>query len=101
MEQDGLKHESRSYWKIWLVLLVITSVMVVVDQSAIGRGALVLILVVAMLAKATLIGSYFMHLRFERFGLVLTVAIGLLVTGALLFVLIAPDGLRALHLSSR
>ncbi len=101
MEQDGLKHGSRPYWKIWVVLLVITLVMVVVDQSSIARGALVVILVGAMLAKATLIGSYFMHLRFEKFGLVLTVVIGLLVTGAILFALIAPDGLRALHLSSR
>lgn len=48
----------------------------------------------AMLTKATLIGANFMHLRFERWPLVLTVVVGLLVMATILFVLIAPDAVR-------
>jgi hypothetical protein len=35
-----------------------------------------------------------MHLRSERLPLIVTVVVGLLVTGAFLFALIAPDALR-------
>ncbi|MDA2934607.1 cytochrome C oxidase subunit IV family protein [Acidobacteria bacterium AH-259-D05] len=99
MARDQLKSHSRPYWRIWFVLLLLTMGMVFIDQSPMARGALVLILVTAMLGKATLIAAYFMHLRFERVSLVLTVAVGLLITGLLLFVLIAPDGVRALSLA--
>ena len=51
-------------------------------------------MLVAMLTKASIIGANFMHLRRERVPLILTVVVGLLVTGAVLFALIAPDALR-------
>ena len=47
-----------------------------------------------MLTKASIIGANFMHLRSERLPLVLTVVVGLLVTGLILFALIAPDAAR-------
>ena len=52
----------------------------------------------AMLTKASIIGANFMHLRTERLPLVVTVVIGLLLTGTILFVLIAPDALRIHHM---
>ncbi len=100
MEQAQSATHSQPYWRIWMILLVLTVVMVFVDQSPLSRGALVLVLVSAMLGKVALIGAYFMHLRFETITLVMTVVVGLVITGLLLFVLIAPDGLRALHLSA-
>ena len=51
-------------------------------------------MVAAMLTKASIIGGNFMHLKFERSGLVLTVIVGLVVTGAILYVLIVPDAVR-------
>ncbi len=99
MAQDESKLQSRPYWRIWFFLLALTLMMVFVDQSPISRVALVLILVIAMLSKAALIAGYFMHLRFEKSSLIVIVVIGLLITGFLLFALIAPDGIRALSLS--
>ncbi len=99
MAQDESKLHSRPYWRIWFFLLALTLMMVFVDQSPISRVALVLILVIAMLSKAALIAGYFMHLRFEKSNLIVIVVIGLLITGFLLFALIAPDGIRALSLS--
>ena len=82
------------YWITWSVLLVFTVVMVRMDSAAIPRQAFVAFMLVAMLTKASIIGANFMHLRFERVSLVLMVVIGLLVTGAVLYVLIAPDAVR-------
>lgn len=96
------KHGSRTgklYGATWLALLALTVVMLIVDGSPLPRAAFVVVLLSAMLAKASLIGANFMHLRFERLPLTLMVIVGLLVTGALLFVLIAPDAIRlgAMH----
>jgi caa(3)-type oxidase subunit IV len=91
----ALQHPTTSsYWRTWLFLLILTMIMIGVDQLAVPRGLLVLILVAAMLLKASLIGANFMHLRYERAGLVIVVTAALLLTGAALFLGIAPDGAR-------
>jgi len=90
----------RLYWVTWGWLLAITIIMLVVDFMHFPRVFLVLALVVFMLVKASMIAGNFMHLRFERLNLIVTVAVGLLVTGAVLFAFISPDGVRVLHLSS-
>ena len=84
----------RVYWVTWLVLLGFTLLMLWADTASIPRMAFVVFMIAAMLTKATIIGANFMHLRSERTALVLTVVVGLLVTGAILFVLIAPDAVR-------
>ncbi len=99
MTQEESKVVSSPYWRIWFVLLVLTLVMVFIDQSPLTRGVLILVLVGVMLVKVSLIAGYFMHLRFEKLNLILVVLVGLLITGLLLFVLIAPDGMRILDLS--
>ena len=86
---------TKVYWITWSVLLAFTLVMVWLDGvSSIPRLAFVVTMLVAMLTKASLIASNFMHLRFERVSLVLMVVVGLLVTGAVLYVLIVPDAVR-------
>lgn len=94
VEKLGSQRRKKLYWATWLALLTLTVVMLLVDSSPIPRVAFVAVLLIAMLAKASLIGANFMHLRLERRSLALMVAVGLLVTGALLFVLIAPDAVR-------
>jgi caa(3)-type oxidase subunit IV len=89
-----------TYIRIWLVLLALTVVMLFLDTAPVPRGLLIGVLVVAMLAKAGLISGWFMHLRFERLVLGLAVALGLLLNGAILFVLIAPDSLRIFRMVS-
>jgi len=89
------------YWKIWGILLVMTLGMIFFDQAPVPRVVLVVFLIVAMLVKAALVAGYFMHLRYESVALGLTVVVGMLITGLILFVLIAPDGMRILELSDR
>ena len=91
---------TKVYWITWSVLLAFTLVMVWLDGASIPRLAFAIAMLVAMLTKASLIASNFMHLRFERVSLVLMVVVGLLVTGTVLYVLIIPDALR-LHAALR
>ena len=85
---------NKIYRTTWLVLLALTVVMLLVDNSPIPRAALVAVLLIAMLVKASLIGANFMHLRAERLALTVMVAAGLFITATILFVLIAPDAVR-------
>ncbi len=90
-----------TYWLTWVVLLLLTLLMLVTGYVSLPKMFVVLLLLGAMLVKASLIGAHFMHLRFEKLTLVLTVAVGILATATFLFVLIAFDGLRILRLSLR
>jgi cytochrome c oxidase subunit 4 len=87
-------HAIRTYVTTWAALLVLTLVMLSLESAALPRGLFVSLMVAVMLAKASIIGAFFMHLRFERVSLVAMVVVGLLVTGAVLYVLIVPDARR-------
>lgn len=89
----------RTYWIAWGMLLSLTIVMVLVEGARFSRAIVVLVLVTAMLLKASLIGGWFMHLRFERAALVVSVVAGTLATAALLFFLLVPDGMAMLRLA--
>ena len=89
------------YWVTWAVLLALTLLMLATGYVSLPKVLVVFLLLGAMLVKATLIGAHFMHLRFEKLTLVLTVGVGILATATFLFVLIAFDGIRILKLSLR
>ena len=89
----------RTYWVAWVILLALTLMMVLVEAAGLPRVLIVLILVGAMLTKATLIGGWFMHLRFERAALVVSLVGATLATAAFLFFLLVPDGMAMLRLA--
>jgi len=88
----------KSYWKVWGVLLVITGIMLLVEVSPFSRLIVAVLLMAAMMVKAVLIGAQFMHLRFEKPGLVLALAGTVLFFAAFLFILISFDALRILKM---
>lgn len=73
------------YLKVWLTLLVITLVMVFLQNRAILIGGMVL--------KASLIVLWFMHLLYEKIDFILLVVVSIALFSIVLFGLIAPDGL--------
>jgi len=73
------------YWKVWLVLLGITLLMVFITTPA--------VLIAGMCAKATIIALWFMHLKSERLDFILYVAGSIVIFSAVLFFLIMADGL--------
>lgn len=72
------------YWVAWGALLVLT-----VAMLAIGNRA---VLLVGIGCKAAIICFWFMHLRTERWDLTATVLVCAFATAAVLFGLIASDG---------
>ena len=91
----------RLYLSVWVYLLAITAIEVVLAYMHLfTTGTMLAILMVLSLVKGALIMAYFMHLRFERVSLVLSlVPVGVVVI-SLLFAFF-PDSLRVLELHSR
>ncbi len=86
----------RTYWRIWGILLVLTLVMIGTEAVDLPRTAGLVLLIAAMLTKATLIGGWFMHLRFERASLVWPLVASTIITAAFLYFLLIPDALGVL-----
>ena len=84
----------RTYWIAWGALLALTLTMVALDRAPLPHTTFVLLMLGAMLIKASVIAAYFMHLRFERWPLVLGIVLGLPINAAILYVLIVPDAMR-------
>ena len=89
----------RLYWITWCFLLAMTVGMLLLGAVSWPQWALAGVLLAAMLVKAGVIAGYFMHLRFEKPVLILIVAASILLTGTILFVLLALDALRVHDLS--
>jgi len=87
----------RTYWISWGGLLTLTAVMLLAETLQLARAAALTVLLVAMLVKAGVITAWFMHLRFERPALVLSVVGGTVLTAVALFALIVPDGIATLQ----
>lgn len=85
-------HPYRGYWIIWMILLAVTLLMIVIEGAGLPAALAVVVLLFGSAIKATLIIFYYMHLKFEHLGLILTVLVGLFVTAILMFVLPAYDG---------
>lgn len=91
----------KTYWVTWGILLGFTLLMIGLDQAPMARPLFVVVMLAAMLIKATLIAGTFMHLRAERVAFVLMIFVGLFVMGGILFGLIVPDAFRILEMQSR
>ena len=89
---------TRLYTLIWIYLLILTGVEVVLAYAHIfsTMGMLVALMLLS-LVKAAMIIAYFMHLKFERMSLILSLIPSVVIVIALLFVFF-PDGFRALEL---
>ncbi len=80
------------YAKILAILGVLTVTMIFIGESALAQAPKVILLILGSSTKAALIIFYFMHLRFEHKGLVVTVLVGIFLTGVLMFLVPAYDG---------
>lgn len=90
-------HRNRLYYTVWVGLLVLTIVEVILAYRHLSVTVMLIILMGLSFLKAGLIVAYFMHLRFERFSLFMTL-IPATVFCILMFVIFFPDSLRLLDL---
>lgn len=82
---------------VWAWLLVLTGVEVFLAYIQLSLRVMLVLLMGLSLVKAALIMAYFMHLRFEKRTLVLTLIPALVVVASTLAVFF-PDSIRLLHM---
>ena len=97
MSNESGGHGYKNYVIILGILLVLTVLMIFIGESDLAPIAQVPLLLLGSAIKATLIIFYFMHLKFEKFGLIMTVLVGIFVTSILMFVIPAYDGTNMLE----
>lgn len=91
---------TKLYLWVWVYLLVLTGVEVFLAYERLNLHLMLVLLMGLSLVKAALIMAYFMHLRFEKIGLVYTLIPALVVCISLLAIFY-PDSLRLLDLRAR
>ena len=84
-----------SFTTIWIILLVLTAVEVFLAYKQINQIMMLTALIGLSVVKAALIIAYFMHLKFERFSLFLTLFPMLIFCILMMFVFM-PDSMRAM-----
>ena len=97
---NGEEHfagSNKLFMSVWVWLLVLTGFEVFLGYIHLPVVYMLTILMGASIIKAALIVAYFMHLRFERLNLVLTIVPALVICICLLLVFF-PDSLRAKNL---
>ncbi|MEK6407158.1 MAG: cytochrome C oxidase subunit IV family protein [Acidobacteriota bacterium] len=78
---------------VWGALLALTAIEVFLAYIQINVTLMLIILMGASIVKAALIVAYFMHLKFERLSLILTI-VPTLVVLLCLFAILFPDSFR-------
>jgi cytochrome c oxidase subunit 4 len=94
MEVEHFAGSNRFFFSIWIWLLVLTGFEVFLGYKHLPVIYMLVILMGVSIVKAALIVAYFMHLRFERLNLVLTIVPALVICICLLLVFF-PDSFRA------
>ena len=85
---------NKLFISVWIGLLVLTAIEVLFGYINLPLVYMLVILLGASIIKAALIVAYFMHLRFERLPLVLTIVPAVVICICLLLVFF-PDSFRS------
>ena len=93
-QADG--HAEPKYWMVWLALAVLTVIELAVAKVPNAKAFVIISLCALALTKAALVALYFMHLKFEKYALVLIV-LSPLVLSAIMYVGLVPDATTHIH----
>ena len=91
-------HGNRLYLMVWFWLLAMTAVEVFLAYEHLPVHTMLALLMSLSLVKAALIIAYFMHLRFEKRSLALTLMPPLVICIVLMIAFSFPDGLRLFNM---
>ncbi len=92
--EEHFAGSAKLFMSVWMWLLLLTGFEVFLGYIHLPVIYMLVILMGASIIKAALIVAYFMHLRFERLNLVLTIVPALVICICLLLVFF-PDSFRA------
>lgn len=91
---------TKQFITVWIALLVLTGIEVFLAYEQVPLTIMLVALIGLSVIKAWLIIAWFMHLKFERFSLFVTLFPMLIFCILLLFILM-PDAQRAMNLRPR
>jgi cytochrome c oxidase subunit 4 len=97
IEEVHFAGSNRLFMMVWVWLLALTGFEVFLGYIHLPVVYMLIILMGASIIKAALIVAYFMHLRFERLNLILTIVPAVVIAICLLLVFF-PDSFRAKNL---
>ena len=97
--EEHFAGSTKLFISIWIWLLLLTGFEVFLGYIQLPVTYMLVILMGASIIKAALIVAYFMHLRFERLTMILTIVPALVVCICLLLVFF-PDSFRSRQLRS-
>ena len=92
--EEHFAGSNKLFISIWVWLVVLTLVEIFLAYKPMSHVVMLTILLGLSIIKAALIMAYFMHLKFERLSLILTLIPMLVVCILLLFVFF-PDSFRS------
>ena len=96
--EEHFAGSNRLFFSVWGWLLLLTAFEVFLGYIHLPVIYMLVILMGASIVKAALIVAYFMHLRFERLNLVLTIVPALVICIVLMLLVFFPDSFRAQEL---
>src|SRR5712664_1058398 len=99
-DEEHFAGSHKLFISIWVWLLLLTGFEVFLGYIQLPVLYMLVILMGASIIKAALIVAYFMHLRFERLNLVLTIVPALVICICLMLLVFFPDSFRAKALRS-
>lgn len=91
---------TQSFLYVWIALLVMTGIEVFLAYEQLPTLIMLTALLGLSVIKAALIIAYFMHLKFEKFSLFLTL-FPMLVLCILLMMIFMPDSIRSLMMRAQ
>lgn len=83
---------------IWIGLVSITGLEVFLAYEQLQPAVMLAVLVALSVVKAAMIMSFFMHLKYERFSLVLLLVPAMIFCICMMFIFFFPEAFRLLQL---
>src|SRR6266446_10280186 len=89
---------TQSFIYVWVALLVMTGIEVLIAYEQVPTLIMLTALLGLSLVKAALIIAYFMHLKFEKLSLFLTLFPMLVLCIIVMLIIFMPDSLRSMNM---
>jgi cytochrome c oxidase subunit 4 len=83
---------------IWIGLVAITGLEVLLAYEELEPSVMLTVLVVLSLVKAAMIMAFFMHLKYEKFSLVLLLVPAMIFCICMMFIFFFPEAFRLLQM---
>jgi cytochrome c oxidase subunit IV len=83
---------------VWVILLVLTGFETLLAYERMALLIMLTILMGLSVIKTGFILSYFMHLRFEKFGLFLMIVPVIVFVICVILIVLYPDSIRMIHM---